>query len=282
MDYPKTKISLIILFCFIIFNVKAQNDSIIKLEAANKLTATEIFLSQPAFSTYKDNYFSTGTTLRELPSSDNSDAKFQISIKYRLSKNPVFDNVYGFLTYTQKAFWDIYKVSFPFRDINFNPGIGMIRPFMNKKGKLGYYSLMVEHESNGKDSISSRSWNFVSLNWSEEISRRVLLEAKIVLPFGSKSDNPDLLKYIGYSDLGLTYIFKPQRLYAKINLKTGASWSWKGSVETQLIMKPKESSNLYLMLQGFHGYGENLLQYDKKVSMIRVGIIIKPNFMNFF
>lgn len=88
----------------------------------------------------------------------------------------------------------------------------MIRPYMNKKGKLGYYSLMVEHESNGKDSLSSRSWNFVSLNWSEEISRRVLLKAKIVLPFGSKSDNPDLLKYIGYSDLGLLYIQTPEAL----------------------------------------------------------------------
>jgi phospholipase A1 len=282
MDYAKMKACIIILFFLFILKAAAQNDSINKLKAANKVTATEIFLSQPAFSTYKDNYFSTGTTLRELPSADNSDAKFQISIKYRLSKNPVFDNVYAFLTYTQKAFWDIYKESFPFRDINFNPGIGLIRPYMSKKGKLGYYSLMVEHESNGKDSISSRSWNFASLNWSEEISRKLLLEAKIVLPIGSKSDNPDLLKYIGYTDLGLTYIFKPQRLYAKINLKTGASWSWKGSVETQLIMKPKESSNLYLMLQGFHGYGESLLQYDKKVSMIRVGIIIKPNFMNFF
>ncbi|MBW4888922.1 phospholipase A [Mucilaginibacter sp. HMF5004] len=224
----------------------------------------------------------TGTTLGESPSKNNSDAKFQISMKYRLSNKPVFDNIYCFITYTQKSFWDIYRDSSPFDDINFNPGLGLIKPYMNKKGRLGYYSLIIEHESNGKDSLASRSWNFVSFNWSAELNRKLLIEAKSVIPFGSTLDNPDLFKYIGYGDLGFTYIFKPRRLYAKIILKKGASRDWKGSVETQLFFRPSETSNLYLMLQGFHGYGENLLEYNKQVSKMRIGVVIKPNFMNFF
>lgn len=256
--------------------INAQNDSI------EKKTATAIFLSQPNFSMYKDNYFITGTSFREGPSINNSDVKFQISLKYRINQKPLFDNVYSYLTYTQKSFWDVYQKSSPFGDINFNPGVGLMRPYMSKKGRLGYYSLMIEHESNGKDSISSRSWNFISLNWGAEVSPKLIIDAKVTIPYGSLSDNPQLPKYIGYGDLGLTYVFIPQKLYAKVILKKGADWDWRGSVETQLFFKVIPTSNLYMILQGFHGYGENLLQYNKEVSMIRFGFVLKPNFMNFF
>lgn len=267
----------ILFFLFFCVNsASAQNDSI------KKKTATEIFLSQPNFSMYKDNYFITGTSFKEGPSINNSDVKFQISLKYRINQKPVFDNVYAYMTYTQKSFWEVYQESKPFGDINFNPGVGLIRPYMSKKGRLGYYSLMLEHESNGKDSISSRSWNFISLNWGAEVSPKLIIDAKITIPYGSLSDNTDLLKYIGYGDIGFTYIFIPQKLYAKVILKKGADWDSRGSVETQLFFKVIPSSNLYMMLQGFHGYGENLLQYNTEVSRIRFGFVIKPNFMNFF
>lgn len=277
MTFFKTKFLTITLFVCIIFYANAQNN-----DSINKSKATKILLSQPSFSMYKDNYFITGTAFKENATINNSDAKFQISFKYRIDQKPVFDNVYAYLTYTQKSFWDIYQESSPFGDINFNPGIGLIKPYMNKKGRLGYYSLMLEHESNGKDSIYSRSWNFISLNWSAEINSRLLIETKAVIPFSYKTENPDLLKYVGYGDIGFTYVFLPQKLYTKIILKKGASWDWKGSIETQLFFKPVQSSNFYLMLQGFHGYGENLLEYNKEVNMLRFGIVIKPNLMNFF
>lgn len=277
MTFFKTKFLTITFFVCIIFYANAQNN-----DSINKSKATKIFLSQPSFSMYKDNYFITGTAFKENATINNSDAKFQISLKYRIDQKPVFDNVYAYLTYTQKSFWDIYQESSPFGDINFNPGIGLIKPYMNKKGRLGYYSLMLEHESNGKDSIYSRSWNFISLNWSAQINSRLLIETKAVIPFSYKTENPDLFKYVGYGDIGFTYVFLSQKLYAKIILKKGTSWDWKGSIETQLFFKPVQSSNLYLMLQGFHGYGENLLEYNKEVNMLRVGIVIKPNLMNFF
>ena len=269
---------LLSLFFFFLYcnGVNAQNDSV------EKKKATAIFLSQPNFSMHKDNYFITGTSFRDGPSTNNSDVKFQISFKYRINQKPLFDNVYSYLTYTQKSFWDVYQKSSPFGDINFNPGLGLIRPYMSKKGRLGYYSLMLEHESNGKDSISSRSWNFISFNWGAEVSPKLIIDAKLTIPYGSLSDNPKLPKYIGYGDLAFTYIFIPQKLYAKVIVKKGADWDWRGSVETQLFFKVIPTSNLYMMLQGFHGYGENLLQYNQQASMIRFGFVLKPNFMNFF
>ncbi|MEO2071138.1 MAG: phospholipase A [Zunongwangia sp.] len=252
------------------------NDSIVKP------TATDLLLSQPNFSIYRDNYFVTGTTLKESPSTQNSDVKYQISIKHLLSRKPVFDNAYAFITYTQKSFWKVYKESSPFEDINFNPGIGLMRPYTSKKGRIGYYSVMLEHESNGRDSITSRSWNFVSLNWRTELNDRVFLKTKVLIPFAVADENSDLLDYVGFADVGMTYVLKKEKLYTDVLLKKGANWDWKGAVQVQLVYSPFKSANQYFMLQWYHGYGEGLLDYDKKTSFVRFGIIIKPNFMNFF
>lgn len=268
---------LFVLFCYSTVSVKAQeNDSI------ERPTATQIFLSQPNFSIYKDNYFITGTTLRETPSKENLDIKYQVSFKHLLLRKPVFDNVYAFITYTQKSFWSIYKESSPFEDINFNPSIGLMRPYTGKNGRIGYYSLMVEHESNGRDSLASRSWNFISLNWRGELNNSMFLRTKVLIPLTVGDENSDLLDYVSFADAGMTYVFKKDKLYADILFKKGATWDWKGAIQTQLVYRPFMSSNLYLMLEWYYGYGEGLLEYKQKTSMLRVGIIIKPTFMNFF
>ncbi len=52
----------------------------------------------------------------------------------------------------------------PMTDLNFNPGIGLTKPLFVKNRYIGKVSLIIEHESNGRDSIWSRSWNKVSLS----------------------------------------------------------------------------------------------------------------------
>ena len=52
------------------------------------------------------NQFSGGRVTK-----DNSDAKFQISLRHRLIKSILPLHTYLFLTYTQKSFWEIYKDS---------------------------------------------------------------------------------------------------------------------------------------------------------------------------
>ena len=266
-----------ICFVFVGFCISAQTNDSIK-----KPTGTEIFLSQPNFSIYKDNYFITGTTLSEKPTKNNSDIKYQISFKQLLSRKPVFDNVYPFITYSQKSFWDVYRESSPFEDINFNPSIGLMRPYTDKKGRIGYYSLMAEHESNGKDSIASRSWNFISFNWRGELNNKIFIQTKVLLPYKVADDNSDLLDYVGFAEVGATYVFKHDKLYADLLFKKVGKWDWKGAIQAQIVYRPFKSSNQYLMAQWYYGYGEGLLDYRKKTNMIRVGLIIKPAFLNFF
>ncbi len=113
----------------------------------------------PPFGIYKDNFFIAGTEMFTTPTQWNSDAKFQISVRHRITNSTLPFKTYLFFTYTQKAFWDVFKESFPFRDLNYNPTIGIGRALVYKNRLLGAIALQFEHESNGKDGIDSRSWN---------------------------------------------------------------------------------------------------------------------------
>jgi phospholipase A1 len=91
-----------------------------------------------------------------------------------------------------------------------------------------------------------------------------------------------LINYLGYGELGATYIFKPKKLYADVTLRKGDTWDWKGSLQAQLYLKVFKADNQYLALQWYQGYGESLIDYHRNVSMVRIGLFLKPSELNFF
>jgi phospholipase A1 len=228
----------------------------------------------PSFTILYDNYFTTGTSLGARPTADNSDAKFQISFKQRLTNLVLPGKTYLFLSYTQKSFWDIYKSSKPFEENNYNPGIGLGKPvFIDNKLK-GILALRVEHESNGRDSCQSRSWNFASLNYRAFLAGNVSLSIRVWAPF--IIEQKDLFDYIGYGELALNWIVKPRRLVVDIATRKGMT-DWRGSVQASLSYRPFKAANQYLFVQWYQGYAENLMHYQDCTSKLRVGIAIKPN-----
>ena len=121
--------------------------------------------STHSFGILKDNYIITGTNLNKQINTTNADVKYQISFRQRFSNSYLPFNTFVFISYTQKSFWNIYKKSSPFRDTNFNPGIGFGRYLISDENNyMGSVFLQLEHESNGKDSIQSRSWDFASVS----------------------------------------------------------------------------------------------------------------------
>jgi phospholipase A1 len=129
-------------------------------------------LKEPGFSVHRDNYFLTGVPINESVTSDNADVKYQVSFKLRLKSKPLWGGFFPYLMYTQKAFWDIYANSKPFSEINFNPGVAIVRPFYLKGERLTYGTISLEHESNGRDSIYSRTWNMLAFSLKSQISPR--------------------------------------------------------------------------------------------------------------
>ena len=179
---------------------------------------------------------------------------------------------------TQKAFWDIYLYSSPFEEINFNPGLGLGKPII-KDDLKGYLVFMVEHESNGRDSLNSISWNNVSISYITKIGQKTEVNIKGWIPFLYKKDNPDLIEYIGISELKITHQIIPKKLMLDVTLRKGLSRDWKGAIQTQILYNPFKKSNQYLMLEWFNGYAESLENYSEHVSMIRFGVIVKSNYL---
>ena len=103
------------------------------------------FDSRPSFGIFKDNYFALGTSLNQKPNEYNSDVKFQISFRQRVTKSILPFHSHLFLSYSQKAMWNIFEESLPFHDLNFNPGIGVQTPIFVKGRLVGSTLIMVEH-----------------------------------------------------------------------------------------------------------------------------------------
>ncbi|MBU2945460.1 phospholipase A [Zobellia uliginosa] len=231
------------------------------------------------FSIYNDNYFVTGVPTNKGINSSTADAKYQISFKQIISRHTLPRDTYVFMTYSQKSFWDIYKDSYPFDEINFNPTIGVEKAFFDSEDRInGWGSLVFEHESNGRDSIYSRSWNRISAQYSRLLSPKTMLHVRGWIPFGYKSGNPDLIDYVGLGEIKLSHDIIQDKLIFEVKVRKGLSNDFKGMVRTRLHYSPfKHPSNQYFMIEWFAGHAENLIDYEEYKSMIRVGYVIKSN-----
>ncbi len=269
-------------WCFLVISCILLFPASLYAQSGMSRDSTEYILANsPAFSIYKDNYFITGTALGEEPSKYNSDIKFQFSFKQRLQNKPVFAGSYLYLTYTQKSFWDVYQASSPFTETNYNPGLMLAKPIYKDDKVRSMLMLSIEHESNGRDSIYSRSWNYIGINYSHHFSSRIRASLKLVIPFGLK-DNPDLLKYNGLAEWQFTWDIKKEKLVLDIIGRKSAEWNTKGSLMTTISFRPSPRRNLYWTLQWYQGYSESLIDYRESTNMLRVGLMFKPSFFRFY
>lgn len=240
------------------------------------------FYYGPYFGLYKDNYFSVGTTFPGRPTRTNSDVKFQVSIAQRLTNNVLPWGSYLFLMYTQKTFWNVFEESMPMRDLNFNPGIGLSKPFFVKGRYSGKMTLMVEHESNGKDGPASRSWNKISLSGSALITKWLMVHAKYWYPIVDGMNNKDILKYSGIYQCGVEVSAHDRRYIWAATLVKRKGWNLNFNTNLEFSMRIFKQDNQYLFFQFYNGYGENMLDYNQFHSRLRVGISIKPRFFSEF
>lgn len=241
----------------------------------------ELF-SGPYFGLYKDNYFSLGTTFPGKPTRTNSDVKFQVSIAQRITNSVLPWKTYLFLMYTQKVFWNIFENSMPMRDLNFNPGIGLTKAFFVKGRYSGKMTLMVEHESNGRDGTSSRSWNKISLSGSALVTPWLLVHAKYWYPIVDGMNNKDILYYSGIFQFGAEVSAKDRRYIWSGTLVKRKGWNLNFNLSLEFAMRLFKKDNQYLFFQYYNGYGESMLDYNQFRSRLRVGISIKPRFFSEF
>jgi len=269
--------------CFLVVVILciAETKSISQeLEDRDSISFKNEIRDMPSFTIYKNNYLIAGTTVGESPNANNSDAKLKIGFKQRLTNKTLPFNSYLFFTYQQTAFWDVFKKSFPFREINYHPSLALIKAHY-KKGKYnGFWQFQFEHESNGLDGDSSRSWNRFSLIYERFLSAKLTGRLKIWAPVGNVDDNPDITDFRGFQELSFAYKFN-EDFILETEMRKGWSLDLKGSILLGANYRISKRSNQFLYLQYFLGYSENLITYDQSTHRIRLGVVFKDLFLKF-
>jgi len=229
----------------------------------------------PYFTLFKDNYFIGGVPVGEKLKASNSNVKFQLSVSQRLTRSRLPFDSYLFIQFTQKTIWNVLQQSMPMRDLNFNPGIGLGHIIVYKNKYSGRIFFMLEHESNGKDSLASRSWNKISFGANLLISKNIDLQYKLWVPIIDSDNNRDICQYNGLGHIGITYRSDDRRFIAGF-LSTWRSKSFSFNTQWDFSFRINNNENQYFFIQYYNGYGENLLDYNMFKSILRVGFVIKP------
>lgn len=239
------------------------------------------FSNQPYFGIYKDNYFIFGPSVGPKANRTNTNVKFQISIAQRLTKGTLPWGTYLYLFYSQKCFWNILENSMPMTDLNFNPGIGITKPLFVKNRYIGKMTFLVEHESNGRDSIQSRSWNRVALAANVFVTKNLMVHAKVWVPIVDGENNRDIVDYCGWNQFGIQVVSDNKRFSGGISIvprhRIGSC-----NVVVDFAVRLFKRENQYLFFQFYNGYGEGLLDYNKFHSQLRVGLLIRPKLFSDF
>jgi len=241
-------------------------------QCEDKLKECEVNDNNYRLSRYKDLYFIFGSPT----------TKIQISFKYKITH--LLDLYLG---YTQDMFWDLGKSSVPFRDINFNPDLFYRIDFPEHTFMKAIDFGIFEHDSNGKDGDTSRAWNgsFIKFytivrfyNWSFNWDTKFYW----FYNFAMGDYNKDLREYAGFWNTRISFInyYDPDKFVDRISLYfsffPGGKYSQRWNKGGQEIgFKFRVGGKAFypsIFVQLYHGYNENLLDYNKEVFAYRMGI----------
>jgi phospholipase A1 len=210
--------------------------------------------------------------------------KFQVSVKARLWATQ--DRRYAaWLGYTQQSNWQALNAprSRPFRESDYQPELMFIvQPDRDLAGGFRWQLLNVGlvHQSNGLSDPASRSWNRIYAQFGVEhpdvaggrlaflVRPWVRLHERV-----DKDDNPDITDFLGHGDLALVWRRGEQQLTlgGRLNARTG-----KGAL--QLEWSAPATGPFRYYVQAFTGYGESLIDYNFRQTVIGAGFALNDLF----
>ena len=233
---------------------------------------------EPALSAHEPVYFLLGAR-------SGPNARYQISFKYRIFDEestpaqwlPALGQLH--FGYTQTATWDLGVDSRPFHDTSYRPSLFWQKRLDESESMPRYLRAGFEHESNGRDSINSRSINLAYLQpaWRADFDDgKSLIFAPRFYSYLDKTENPDIPHFRGYADWLLRYGDENEWLLSS-RIRVGSG----GHAGTQIDLSVPFRKPLFARTGGFvyfqlfSGYGETLLDYNQRhPAQLRVGFSI--------
>lgn len=241
--------------------------------------ASAVFNTCSGFSLHKPTFILPLSYSPRFPARE-SEFIFQFSGKVQLWD---FGPGALYFGYSQRSYFQVFneKRSKLFRESDYNPELFVRLP--RPTALLPNWSLDAgfEHESNGQDLPGSRSYNrlFLAPYWlrgrnAVQLKAWWRIPEDKDLPIGdpSRDDNPDLGSYTGYTELHFRrdVDWKSQLfdLMLRGNLLTG-----RGAVQLDYSLEIGPLGSVFLRL--FNGYGESLIDYNRSVTRIALGVALQ-------
>lgn len=234
---------------------------------------TAFATSNPNESPHSPNPQNTVTTPQSL---QNTEMKFQLSLKTKIWQGVFGDAGDVWVGYTQASHWQVFnkQVSRPFRETNYEPEVLLV--FNTNYNLFGWDGRLLgigfNHESNGRADPLSRSWNRVIANIGfERDGWTVMLRPWWRVPEDRKDDdNPDISDYMGRADMQIVREWKGQEfgLMLRHSLRGGdrshgaAQFTWAFPI----------AGNLRGYMELFKGYGESMIDYNHNATYLGVGV----------
>ncbi len=185
--------------------------------------------------------------------------------------------------YTQQSYWQFFNgdISRPFRTTDHEPEVVYVYPLDLQFGnglRLRYGGVGLVHQSNGQTLPLSRSWNRVYLMAGLESGNKWNVNARIWRRMSESSgndDNPDISSYIGRAELnGNWFVNKDNTLSA--TLRTSLGKDSNGSVRLEWLRAIGSTegrrSGLHFHTQFFSGYGDSLVDYNRRRNVLSIGL----------
>lgn len=219
-----------------------------------------------------------------------SETRIQLSVRTKIARGlltdgnaPLRDSLW--FGYTQQSYWQLFNadISRPFRSTDHEPELIYILPLeapARYGWRLRYAGLSLNHQSNGQSLPLSRSWNRIMLMAGMEKDDRYVVTARAWARVPEKDendDNPDISDFVGRAELSATWhVDKTHTL--GLTLRHALRSNGRGSVRLEWLRTigaagPNgEPSRLRWHTQLFSGYGDSLLDYNRKRTVLSVGL----------
>lgn len=215
-----------------------------------------------------------------------TETRIQLSVRTKLAeglltRGPLRDSLW--FGYTQQSTWQVFTgdLSRPFRNTDHEPEFVYAYPFQLPAAhgwRLRYGGLGLVHQSNGQSLPLSRSWNRVYLMAGAEHGS-FTLQGRVwqrINEQAADDDNPGISNDIGRAEAtGSWRLDDGQTL--SFTVRHSLREQARGSVRLEWMLPIGDehgtrNSSMRLHTQLFSGYGDSLLDYNRRRTVLSVGL----------
>ena len=214
--------------------------------------------------------------------------RIQLSVRTKLAQGLL---VHGegnrrdslWFAYSQQSYWQLFtgRISRPFRTTDHEPEIIYVYPndwALPGDWRWRMSGVGLVHQSNGQSLPLSRSWNRVYAMAAVELGNRWQLQAKVwrrVRESHESDDNPGISSYIGRAEFRAAWNANSDHTFA-LTVRHSLTETARGSYRLEWLRTLGDyrfghKSNLRLHTQVFSGYGDSLIDFNRRRTVFSVG-----------